>query len=174
MNTPKTPAEGLGDVDEALAASADLRSPFGSGDGPVVELFDSGVPGRIVAHMPSGPLDGKVDFISYLDLDAPLVGLEGTGTQSLSRLAERIAHDEGLTLGQIAHRERIDRPPARSLDQRIHHRLDGRPVRTPELLTEPGSHGFRIGSPAHGEGVQPSKSPFEGLASTNGVSWAAA
>ena len=72
MNTPKTPSEGLGDVDDALAGSADLRSPFGSGDGPVVELFDSGVPGRIVAHMPSGPLDGKVDFISYLDLDAPL------------------------------------------------------------------------------------------------------
>lgn len=42
--------------------------------------------------------------LSGLDLDAPLAGLAGTGTQSLSRLAERIARDEGLTLREIARR----------------------------------------------------------------------
>ena len=42
--------------------------------------------------------------LSTLDLDAPVDRLEGTGTQSLSRLAGRIARDEGLTLRQVGQR----------------------------------------------------------------------
>ena len=42
--------------------------------------------------------------LSTLPLDAPVDRLEGSGTQSLSRLAGRIARDEGLTLRQIGQR----------------------------------------------------------------------
>jgi len=41
---------------------------------------------------------------SKLELDAPVERLEGSGTRGLSRLADRIARDEGLTLREIGQR----------------------------------------------------------------------
>ncbi len=73
MKTPRYAApDAPRDLDETLVPSSALPAPLGHPGAPVVEFFDTGVPGRIVAHMPSGPLDGPVDFVSYLDLDAPL------------------------------------------------------------------------------------------------------
>lgn len=52
---------------ETGGAAAAARLGLGLAGGPVVELMDTGTPGRVVAYMPSGPYQADTEFVSYLD-----------------------------------------------------------------------------------------------------------
>ena len=71
---PDFPASSLPQEDRLNTAlgPAGSRDGFGlAGDGPVVELIDTSVPGRIVAAMPSGPYRADVAFLHYVDPESP-------------------------------------------------------------------------------------------------------